>query len=140
MTDHHYRISEPNVVSEIIDGEAIIMEMRSGNYYSAGGIGASIWQDLLDGRSHEQILTATQAFPQAPQARAEVEAFLAELETLGLIVQQPATGAAAVGAAAWSGPYAKPVLSSHDDMQDLIQLDPIHDVDDIGWPVRKVEG
>ncbi len=31
--------------------------------------------------------------------------------------------------------FEAPVLESYSDMQDLLLLDPIHDVDDAGWPV-----
>jgi hypothetical protein len=33
-----------------------------------------------------------------------------------------------------------PVLERYTDMQELLFLDPIHDVDESGWPHRKVEG
>ena len=36
------------------------------------------------------------------------------------------------------GAYRTPVLSIYTDMQDLLLLDPIHDVDQAGWPTRKV--
>jgi hypothetical protein len=36
-------------------------------------------------------------------------------------------------------PYKAPALAVHEDMQDLITLDPIHDVDQVGWPTRKVD-
>jgi len=31
--------------------------------------------------------------------------------------------------------YAPPVLETFSDMQDLLLLDPIHEVDDAGWPM-----
>ena len=38
--------------------------------------------------------------------------------------------------------YEHPVLQKYTDMEDLLLLDPIHDVDEAGWPARKqpVEG
>jgi hypothetical protein len=35
--------------------------------------------------------------------------------------------------------WQAPELSIYEDMQDLLQLDPIHDVDETGWPARKLE-
>lgn len=34
-------------------------------------------------------------------------------------------------------PFEPPVLEKYTDMQDLLLLDPIHEVDDTGWPKRK---
>ena len=44
------------------------------------------------------------------------------------------TGKAGPGEAA-SGAYEKPVFQKYDDMQALLLIDPIHEVDDDGWPV-----
>ncbi|HEY9704008.1 MAG TPA: PqqD family protein, partial [Allocoleopsis sp.] len=35
-------------------------------------------------------------------------------------------------------PFAQPLLEKYTDMQDLLLLDPIHEVDEIGWPNPKV--
>jgi hypothetical protein len=32
-------------------------------------------------------------------------------------------------------PFTDPVIEIYTDLQDLLLLDPIHDVDDRGWPV-----
>jgi hypothetical protein len=32
------------------------------------------------------------------------------------------------------GSWAEPVLDKYTDMQELLLLDPIHEVDDAGWP------
>jgi hypothetical protein len=37
-------------------------------------------------------------------------------------------------------PFVRPVLERYTDMQELLLLDPIHDVDETGWPRRKVPG
>lgn len=138
MNKHTYTIQEPSVVAEIIDGEAIIMDMASGTYFSSDGVGAIVWQDIIDGRSHDQILSAAEAaYPQASQARREIEAYLDELMARSLVKLGPEAHATASATSSWGGDYQTPRLSSHEDMQDLIQLDPIHDVDQVGWPVRK---
>lgn len=33
--------------------------------------------------------------------------------------------------------YRPPVLEVFADMQDLLLLDPIHDIDEVGWPVAR---
>jgi hypothetical protein len=44
-------------------------------------------------------------------------------------------GAAAV-AQTNGRPYSPPKLSAYTDMQELLLLDPVHEVDDAGWPSR----
>ena len=34
------------------------------------------------------------------------------------------------------GPFTRPTITVYSDMEDLLLLDPIHDVDETGWPVR----
>jgi Coenzyme PQQ synthesis protein D (PqqD) len=140
LTNHHYTVCTPNVISEIIDGEAVIMDMKSGRYFSADGAGALIWQYVICGLTHDQILKRATAFAHAPQAREEVSAFLDELQARGLIRESTVSLPAYPPPPAWSGTYCKPVLCCHEDMQDLIQMDPIHDVDDqVGWPTPHVD-
>ena len=38
-----------------------------------------------------------------------------------------------------TSPFVTPTLSRYTEMQDLLLLDPIHDVDDSGWPRRAPE-
>jgi hypothetical protein len=134
MVDCTYKVCGPTVVGEVIDGEAIIMDLRSGAYYSTDGVGGAIWQAIEDGASHRQLMS----FAHSNAARDEVAGFLQELLSRELIrIEPPAPVEAAI--AAFPGPYARPVLAVHEDMQDLITLDPIHDVNEMGWPTRKVE-
>jgi hypothetical protein len=35
--------------------------------------------------------------------------------------------------------YIAPVLQRYDDLEDLLLLDPIHEVDDAGWPVARTD-
>ena len=64
---------------------------------------------------------------------------LDELAAEGLIEPDGASGDADVAAAApptTNGrlPFQAPVLEKHSDMQDLILLDPVHEVGPRGWP------
>lgn len=127
------------MVGEVIDGEAIIMDLRSGAYYSADALGGAIWQAVEDGASHHQILAAAAAhYPDVRALPDEVEAFLKDILDRDLVRKAALTGAEPAFAAP-ADAYQRPVLSVHEDMEDLITLDPIHDVSEVGWPTRKVE-
>jgi hypothetical protein len=138
--DKVFSVRAPAVVSEVIDGEAIIMDLRTGNYFSADGSGALVWQAVADGCGRAAIVGwAMGAFDGDPaRIEADIDAFLAQLTDNDLVEAVEASAApspAAVPRSAWRAP----VLAIYTDMQDLLLLDPIHDVDEAGWPTRKVD-
>ncbi len=85
--------------------------------------------------------------------RDDVTAFLAALveQGLGAETDEPASsngsgngsgngdGAAAVTADGVTRAYTVPALTRYDDLDDLLLLDPIHEVDDAGWPIARTE-
>jgi hypothetical protein len=132
----------PVVVSETIDGEAIIMHHGSGEYFDASGSGAIIWQAIENTTSRAAIAAQLVALYGLDPAHAEAttDSFLATLERHDLIrtvdgtppplSSQPLTGPPAL-------PFAEPVLGVHTDLADMLLLDPIHDVDTAGWPAMR---
>jgi len=132
-----YKLAEVSVVTEVIDGEAIIVDMRNGCYFSTDGLGARLWQAALAGASQDAIINAVaKAYPTIVDAAEAARAFLDNLtehDLLAPVDAPPAEVAFELG----GGDYAAPSLERHSDMQDLIMLDPIHDVDTMGWPTRK---
>lgn len=115
------------------------MDLRSGAYYSADALGGAIWKAVEDGASHQQILAAAAArYPDVRALPDEVDAFLKDLLDRDLVRKAALTGAEPAFAAP-ADAYQRPVLSVHEDMEDLITLDPIHDVSEVGWPTRKAE-
>ena len=127
------------VFASVIDGEAIIMNVQSGVYYSTDGVGALIWTQLEAGASVDEIIAAVVAAYAVPpeQARADVERLARELLGHGIVVDPgeaarppastpgPSEVAAAMGADTSSRrPYAPPTLAVYHDMGDLLALDP----------------
>ena len=133
-----YSLASVSVVHEVIDGEAIIMDMRTGSYYSTDGIGALIWSAALANAAHGQILEAAErAFPDA-DAAGETARFLDSLFGAGLLQAEARSCTTAMAPDfTIAGAWRTPELSSHQDMQDLLLLDPIHEVGATGWPMPK---
>ena len=129
-------IPADRVVSETIDGEVVAIDLESGRYYSLEGPAARAWEAIQTGQDVDGIVAAVaaEASVSADETLADVAAFLAELEAEGLLVGGNGSGPPA------PGPGRVPlVLHRYTDMQDLIVLDPIHDVDETGWPNRRPE-
>ena len=52
----HFRINSPKVIHETIDGETVIVNLDSGNYYSLDDIGADIWDSIGKGVPVDHII------------------------------------------------------------------------------------
>jgi len=132
-----FKLAEVSVVTEVIDGEAIIVDMRNGCYFSTDGLGARLWQAAIAGVSRETMLAAVaQTYPTVADGAEAAGAFLDKLVEHDLLrVSEAATAETALEG--FPTAYAAPSLEQHSDMQDLIMLDPIHDVDTMGWPTRR---
>ena len=124
-----YRINSPKVIHQIFDTEVVIVNLESGNYYSVGGSGIDIWRFLDAGKSREEI---AKAFAASPENAAKVESFLDEIEREQLVVAAPDNPAAREVASPKS--FVAPTIEKFTDMRDLLLLDPIHELDESGWP------
>ena len=136
-------VNAPAVVSEIIDGEAVIMNLDSGHYFSARGTGAAVWSLLDAGWPPESIARAVASRYKLSLGDAELALrdFMADLDRHAL-VRETATIIGAVSAESASSDMADfpsewgpPSLEVFTDMEDLLLLDPIHEVSDEGWPM-----
>lgn len=125
-----YTINESAVSHELIDGEVIVIHFASGNYYSLTGTAAVLWSALK-----QQASTAELAKLFTSPNETEIQTFLDELvvEELLLRSEDPAV----FGVNNPPVAYATPELNKYTDMQQLLLADPLHEVDDAGWPHTK---
>ncbi len=134
-----FRVNNPYVISETIQGETIIIHLTTGTYYSLQGSGAEVWESIAGAASASEIADELSSRYGIPAADAEpsVVQLLEELEREELIAVSSATArdVAPVIAPA-SGGFVAPTLSKYTDMQDLVLLDPVHEVGDAGWPEK----
>jgi Coenzyme PQQ synthesis protein D (PqqD) len=140
------KINAPSVVSEVIDGEAVIMDLASGHYFSTQHVGCDIWRGINEEGTRSAIVRSLIAIyaVDASEARRAVDTFVSDLLERKLVVEMDGDGSGSeVGIetpAQASVPlkeFTEPVLNAYADMQDLLLLDPIHDVDETGWPMPK---
>jgi hypothetical protein len=128
------------VINETIDGESIMINLATGNYYSLDTIGGEVWELLEQSFSVEQIATALGRRYEASEEaiRSAVEDLLQELSSEELVVRDDSPGVAPSALppslAEDRVPFSTPKLQKFTDMQDLILLDPVHEVDSRGWP------
>ncbi|MBC7813687.1 MAG: PqqD family protein, partial [Burkholderiales bacterium] len=54
------RIDNASVLSQLIDEEVFIIDIRLGNYYSLSGVSAAIWEALRSPRRLEELVQLVQ--------------------------------------------------------------------------------
>ena len=132
MLDPQSRLcpNRDEVAAKVMDGEAIMINVSNGTYYSMDGVGGLIW-DLVDGeRTLADIASAISAHYEAnpEQVWSDLQRLTAELLEEDLIrVSEAAVGPGGDDAIAKPDsrqPYASPVLNVYRDMADLLALDP----------------
>jgi hypothetical protein len=133
------------VAAKVIDGEAIIINLANGIYYSMDKVGGVIWEMLEAGHSLEEVIEATirRYDVSREQAQADVERLATELAQENLLrvldggapPQQPV-----VQDGQQTLPYETPTLNIYRDMGDLLALDPpTPGLQEIAWKEPKEE-
>lgn len=121
--------NEPDIASKIMDGEAILINLQTGAYYSLPAVGALVWQELTAHRTPGEILEAlTRRYPgEARQLESDLAELLGELERENLVRpsdRETAAEAAELPGFAAPADYQKPLLEKFSDMEELLALDP----------------
>jgi hypothetical protein len=140
MENKYYRVNKPDVILEDFSDEVVIVNLASGNYYSIDAVGAAIWAMIQKQTAASEIAGNLLRDYEGDPAiiRLAVTKFINELLVENLIVAD--TGASAEKADPDPSVvrertlFAAPVLNKYTDMQELLLVDPIHEVDETGWP------
>lgn len=122
-------------MSEIIDGEAVILDLRHGRYYTTDGVGAEVWRAASAGALQCDIVASCLArFPDQPAVEHDIGTLLDSIVAAGLLEPRDGSAPSEGVTLTWPTPYRAPALKGYDDLADMMALDPIHDVDPTGWP------
>lgn len=141
-----FRVNAPDVLHETIDGEVVLVNMKSGAYYSIDNVGATIWDILVGGSSANHITEVlTRRFEgNRDEIAVSVDRLLRKFCEEELIVSDTGPNVNPVTSLTPDVPeqehrlhFEEPVLQKYTDMEQLLLLDPIHEVDETGWPSEK---
>lgn len=143
-------INKPQVIHEVFDEEVVVVNLGNGNYYSLEHAGAAIWGLIEQGTCVGDIVEGLVRQYEGDRGviQQAVQAFVSELQQEALIVPAPAHESTRVhgqpapadsGSSPDKRPFEVPRLQTYTDMQELMLLDPIHEVDETGWPRAKPE-
>jgi len=136
-----YQPRTPAVVHEVFDDEVVIVNLDSGDYYSLSEAGVECWNCVVAGFSIDETIESVRSRYEGNHnlIRKSTINLFEQLEEEKLVV--PLTGARGppadrpVDRPDGEKPiFVSPVLTPYSDMRDLLLIDPIHEVDEAGWP------
>lgn len=127
--ESRFVVNTPAVAAKVIDGEAIIMNLSTGMYYSMDGAGAALWEWLERGHSVGEMVDALAGRYDVPisQAHADVARLLDQAAQEGLVSVASAGSAIPEMTSVPAQPrlpYHPPALVRYSDMAELLALDP----------------
>lgn len=130
LTTEPLRPNRPDVIDENFEGETVIVNLNSGCYFALSSAATVLWGLLAKGRSGRSLAESVDA------DESTVAAFLSLLAEEKLTVPGDVDAGVVDPIVSLGG---VPTLEKFTDMQELLMLDPIHDIelDGDGWPVAQ---
>lgn len=136
----YFSIKRPDVVHETIEGETVIVNLENGVYYSLRNSGVDVWNLIETGANFEELASMMiNRYDGAPEEiKKAVNELLITLQKEGLVQVSSSKRSVSQAPQILQGggkqKYEPPLLEKYSDMQELLLLDPIHEVDEEGWP------
>lgn len=129
------------ISAETFETEIVVIHFLRGTYFSVRGAAMTLWQWLQTGAEETTLaeLLAARYGLDPERSRVEVAAALARMREYELVVEsdRPAPARAVYDMAAGPAAYEAAVVEAFEDLQELIAIDPVHEVDPMqGWPHR----
>ena len=124
------------LAAERFAGEAVLINIEKGLYYSIQGAALDIYDSFSTPRNAVEALEHL-ARQLAGADHSLLERAFQELLTHGLIVESHLPPQISAAGDIGAREFILPSISVFDDLAELIALDPVHEVDVAsGWPVR----
>jgi hypothetical protein len=133
-----YIINTARAISETIDSETIIINLDTGNYYSMNESATLLWQQLATAQTADTLIAYfLSIYTEQASIKKSVADILDFLLKEQLILETPDAVVTVPPSTATKKEFIAPKIEKYDDMQEMLLADPIHDVDDSGWPKLK---
>jgi hypothetical protein len=141
LVNQGFRTNEPDVIYQLFDQEVVAIYLPTGVYHSLNAVAGDIFLALgstgtTASRVASDLASKYDALPET--IHRDVLKFLGQLAQESLIVSVNIPIDPAVDEPSANGhpriPYVAPSLQTFSDLQQLLLLDPVHDVSPAGWP------
>lgn len=131
----NYQIDSKNVSWERVENEVIAIQLVTGRYYNILDSSCEIWSLLSNGHSIESIINFFESEFSFDDVSNDISSFLDDCKRSQLIINLTSEiDINKIESTTFLKSWSKPVLVEYTDLQDLILVDPIHDVEVSGWP------
>lgn len=140
----HLTINAEDIAAEDFGHEVVIIHLRRGTYYTLNQSAAVLWRALAAGLGSDEALTKhlKDCLGHVQETlRTDVGRFIEQLLAEELVNKTTADKEEA----AFPQPceeidaYEPPMLEIFSDIQQILTLDPIHEVTETGWPHAREE-
>lgn len=133
-----YKLNEQEIFYDVAEGQAIIINLLNGCYYSLNMLSSKVFEDIIAGYSAADI---ENALKEISERDFNISAFVEKLVSENIILEsdEENSGELKYNKEIFADGYNLE-LTKFDDMQDLLLSDPVHDADpNVGWPKIKGE-
>jgi hypothetical protein len=139
--NNRFCIFDRNIISDLFGDEVVLVNLESGIYYSLRGSSAQIWIRIQNNYSIHELIEELSVLYQTKSERLseEVINFIKNLISQNLIKIADTSEKTQIPLNPNSPKldFSSPNLEVFSDMQEILLLDPVHDVNKEGWPIRK---
>jgi hypothetical protein len=135
-----FKFNTPRIASELIDGEYVIVDFDNGHYFNADQLSSWILFLLANGQAFSDVLENIKKKYPADSERVEksLKNYLNDLIDSMILLEddvQERTVLEDSNFFTLPPAFIEPVLNKYTDLEELLLLDPIHDISpETGWP------
>lgn len=131
-----YKIPSSKVVYEVLNTEVIAIDFNTGSYFALLHVAKQIWLLIAEGLPVNQIvqLIASHYRRNPGEIQLDVELFIEDLLKNGLIEADEPKLVKNIEVSPGDWAYQPPKVMTYLDVQELLLIDPIHEVAEVGWP------
>ena len=133
----YFKVDSANVSWERVENEVVAIQLNTGRYYNIQDTAADIWIMLTIGTSLDDITKEFSDLSTLPDCyEEEIRNYMEACLHAKLILQTDESSKLELEKLPkeMNLGWKTPKLIEYSDLQDLILVDPIHDVEESGWP------
>jgi hypothetical protein len=136
-------VPSSRVAADVVEGEAVVINLDTGAYYTTEGVGAEAWQLLASGRTPREVVEWLSNRYDADDGVIEfyVQALVEKILAEGLMHAADSDdrphvddGTDGLPTDTMRLPFVPADFIGYHDMKGLLLLDPVHEVEQKGWP------
>lgn len=138
---NRFCVFDRNIISDLFGDEVVLVNLESGIYYSLRGSSAQVWIRIQNNYSLQELNEELSELYQIglEELSDEVMKFVQNLMSQSLIkiADTSERNQITLNPNMPKLDFTSPELEVFSDMQEILLLDPVHDVNKEGWPIRK---